>query len=152
MSGGSYDYFTYKLSHFAVELKRGAEGKEEPQRSLRLRFADHMEAAAKAAYAIEWVDSFDMGPGDEIADLEAYFALNAGQIAPKTTYIEQAHYRCPEAEVALVGRVGADGVRIGCQALEPWYGAGVLIPQSHPAYAAAVAFLAALAEVAPDKN
>lgn len=37
------------------------------------------------------------------------------------------------------------GVRIGIQALEPWYGAGVLIPPDHPAYRAAQAFVAALA-------
>lgn len=61
-------------------------------------------------------------------------------------YAEAAEYRDPAKEVTLVGRVFPDGVRIGCQALEPWYGTGVLIPPSHPAYLPAQRFLAALAQ------
>lgn len=54
-----------------------------------------------------------------------------------------ADYR--DGDVTLVVWKGDVGVRIGLQALEPWYGTGVLIPPDHPAYPAALAFQAALA-------
>lgn len=65
---------------------------------------------------------------------------------PQVVFSEVAHYRCPEGEATLRGRVAEDGVRIGVQFLEPMYGGGVLIPPGHPAYPAAVAFLAALTQ------
>lgn len=63
---------------------------------------------------------------------------------PEVLYAERADYR--DGDVTLVGAVRQEGVRIGVQALEPWYGAGVLIPPSHPAYRPALALVAALAQ------
>ena len=54
-----------------------------------------------------------------------------------------ADYR--DGDVTLVVYKGPEGVRIGMQALEPWYGTGVLISVDHPAYPAALALQAALA-------
>ena len=51
-----------------------------------------------------------------------------------------------DGDVTLVAHKGDEGVRIGMQALEPWYATGVLIPVDHPAYPAALAFWAALAQ------
>lgn len=62
---------------------------------------------------------------------------------PEVLYAERAEYR--DGDVTLVGRVFEEGVRIGCQALEPWYGTGVLIPPTHRAYMPAQRLLAALA-------
>lgn len=103
--------------------------------------AEHHSAWLNGQQAVQkyGADRYQMGyeKAQEIA------AVTAGT---QILYAEAAEYRDPEKEVTLVGRVFPDGVRIGCQALEPWYGTGVLIPSSHPAYLPAQRFLAALAQ------
>jgi len=69
---------------------------------------------------------------------------------PEVLFVERASYR--DGDVALVGHVGNDGLRIGMHALEPWYATGVLLKPDHPAYRAGLAFLAALAGSEPPGN
>jgi hypothetical protein len=73
MSGGSYDYFCFKLQSFAEDLRSEARRRnvEGENLHLRLRFAALIEKCAEAARSIEWVDSGDYADGDEIADLLA---------------------------------------------------------------------------------
>lgn len=63
---------------------------------------------------------------------------------PQIVFAERATHR--DGDTILIARVGDDGLRIGLQALEPWYGTGVLLTPDHPAYAAGLAFVAALAQ------
>ena len=59
MSGGSWDYFTYKMDDVANRLK-------EDKEPLRRAFGEHMRLCAEAVRAVEWVDSGDWGDGDEM--------------------------------------------------------------------------------------
>ena len=49
-----------------------------------------------------------------------------------------------DGEVTLVTANDEQGLRIGLQALGPWYATGICIPPTHPAYHAALALHAAL--------
>ena len=75
MSGGSYDYAYRKVNHFVEELRERIERERragvEGAHDLRERFAVHLEKVAKAIHDIEWVDSCDYGPGDEVAAILA---------------------------------------------------------------------------------
>jgi hypothetical protein len=57
MSGGSYNYFCYKVEEFTDSLKCHT--------PLREAFRVHMQLISDACHAIEWVDSCDYGEGDE---------------------------------------------------------------------------------------
>jgi hypothetical protein len=59
MSGGSWDYFCWKLEEVASRLQR----ERDP---LRRAFGSHLQKCAKALYDIERVDSSDCAPGDEV--------------------------------------------------------------------------------------
>lgn len=59
MSGGSYDYLYMKVDEMAGSLHCG-------DSALRRAFAAHLRKVAKAMHDIEWVDSCDYGPGDEM--------------------------------------------------------------------------------------
>lgn len=59
MSGGSYDYLYSKVEDAADRLR----GQNNP---LRRAFGVHLKAIAKALHDIEWVDSCDTSPGDEV--------------------------------------------------------------------------------------
>lgn len=61
MSGGSYDYAYFKVQDMAEEILV-----REKTSELRREFARHMLDVAEAMKAIEWVDSGDFGPGDEV--------------------------------------------------------------------------------------
>lgn len=67
MSGGSYDYFYYKLEQFAEQV----EGNGQNER--RKKFAELMKLCSIAARSIELVDSNDYGPGDENEDIDNVF-------------------------------------------------------------------------------
>lgn len=58
MSGGSYDYMSYKIGELADKIREkavpGIDG-----RALRLAFADLLTDCAEAAHALEWCDSGD---------------------------------------------------------------------------------------------
>lgn len=79
MSGGSYNYAYCKVSAFIDELRHNVAGRrkdaqtdpeniwnQEAHQVLRERFADHLEKVMAAMKEIEWVDSGDCGPGDEV--------------------------------------------------------------------------------------
>ena len=73
MSGGSYDYFYYKIQEFADQLVI----RNNPQRML---FKQLLELVAKAAHDIEWVDSGDYGENDENKAIDACFNQLFGDI------------------------------------------------------------------------
>lgn len=56
MSGGSMDYFCYKLDDVSFDLST-------PERRA---FKKHLELVSKALHDIEWVDSGDYATGDEV--------------------------------------------------------------------------------------
>jgi len=88
MSGGSYDYAFSTINMFIdaceetlARLETGKTGSEweedfEPtaldlaSAKERRRFLDHLRKVSEAMRAIEWVDSGDFGPGDEIAPIK----------------------------------------------------------------------------------
>ena len=84
MSGGSMNYLYSKLEYEASFREYTPE---------RRAFAKHLKLVAKALHDIEWVDSGDYGPGDEIEAIRA--CLSAG--ATLESAIEAAH----EAHKAL---------------------------------------------------
>ena len=64
MSGGSWDYFYSKCEDAANNLEAEAS-------PLRRAFGAHMQLVAKAMHDIEWVDSCDMGRGDDRKAMQA---------------------------------------------------------------------------------
>lgn len=64
MSGGSWDYVYIKIAEAADDLTN-------EKAPLRRALGDHMKLVAKAMHDIEWVDSCDKGPGDEIEAIRA---------------------------------------------------------------------------------
>jgi hypothetical protein len=73
MSGGSMNYLYSKLEYDATF-------------STDLAFKRHLAKVAKALHDIEWVDSCDMGPGDENAAIRACLQPDAVLF----TLVEQA--------------------------------------------------------------
>lgn len=97
MSGGSYDYLSYKVKDMADIIKDRLISSVEDEgpihidgerveanqaeaialrtqiKELRLRFANHLELVAKAMHIIEWVDSYDCSEGDEIKPIMEVF-------------------------------------------------------------------------------
>lgn len=63
MSGGSWDYLYGRIEDAASTLQNSKE-------PLRRAFGKHMVKVAKAMHDIEWVDSCDYSPGDEIKSIE----------------------------------------------------------------------------------
>lgn len=70
MSGGSWEYFTFKAAEVADKL-------ETEKSPLRRALGQHIRLVAKAMYDIEWVDSGDKGEGDDIAAIKAVFENTA---------------------------------------------------------------------------
>ena len=64
MSGGSWDYFYGQLEEVAARLQC----ERDP---LRKAFGSHLKKCAKALHDIEWVDSCDSSPGDEVMAIKA---------------------------------------------------------------------------------
>ena len=64
MSGGSWDYFYGRLEEVASRLQC----ERDP---LRKAFGSHLQKCAKALHDIEWVDSQDCSPGDEVNAIKA---------------------------------------------------------------------------------
>ena len=64
MSGGSWDYFYGRLEDVASRLQC----ERDP---LRKAFGAHLQKCAKALHDIEWVDSCDYSPGDEVEAIKA---------------------------------------------------------------------------------
>ncbi len=70
MSGGSWDYFCYKLTEVAEQLQQDKD-------ALRRAFGDHLVKCADAMHAIEWVDSGDFGRDDDREPIAAALGDNA---------------------------------------------------------------------------
>lgn len=64
MSGGSLDYVCYKVEEAADRIK----GDERP---LYRAFGRHLDAVAKALYAVEWEYSRDTGRDSSVPDIQA---------------------------------------------------------------------------------
>lgn len=64
MSGGSWDYLCYRMDDAADQL-------ECSKGPLRQALGTHMRKVAKAMHDIEWVDSHDYAPGDEVDAIRA---------------------------------------------------------------------------------
>lgn len=80
MSGGSYDYFYSDLEDFANSIDQyGMNPKRAAFRRLLL-------LCAKAAHDIEWVDSGDLGDGDESEAIDKVF----GFLSEKPDKIQKA--------------------------------------------------------------
>lgn len=65
MSGGSMDYVYGKVRDAAEGMR--------VHTPLRRAFRDHLLLVADALHDIEWVDSCDYGPGDEVAAIRKVF-------------------------------------------------------------------------------
>ena len=66
MSGGSWEYFFYKIQEVAEKL----EGETCDHRNA---LGVLLNKCAKALHDIEWVDSGDYAPGDELEAIRACF-------------------------------------------------------------------------------
>jgi hypothetical protein len=62
MSGGSWEYLCYKVQDAAQRLC-------EEKCNHRKAFGIHLRKVAEALHDIEWVDSCDYGPGDDIKSM-----------------------------------------------------------------------------------
>lgn len=96
MSGGSYDYAYTHIADLASALRTEDTGDEEVPRALRRAFKAHLFAVAKAAKALEWVDS---GDGDPDAR-----ALVEAVVSPQRqieTSIEAANQALEELEESI---------------------------------------------------
>lgn len=67
MSGGSYDYAYYKIQEFAESIR------DQETNPKRAAFSKLLLLCSQAAQAIEWVDSCDFGPSDEIGPIDKVF-------------------------------------------------------------------------------
>jgi agmatine/peptidylarginine deiminase len=65
MSGGSYDYFSFKFDEFIRDLKDDTEERKKFKKLLKL--------VSYAVYTIEWVDSGDLSQGDENKHIDKVF-------------------------------------------------------------------------------
>ena len=64
MRGGSWDYFYGRLEDVASRLQCERD-------TLRKAFGSHLKKCANAMRDIEWVDSGDCSPGDEVKAIKA---------------------------------------------------------------------------------
>lgn len=67
MSGGSYDYISFKIQEIEI--------RNPDYNPRRIVFQKLLSLVAEAMHDIEWVDSGDTCPGDEHAAIDACFAL-----------------------------------------------------------------------------
>lgn len=76
MSGGSYDYVYHRIEDAADEVdhRQKAEWHSDEARALRAWLAEHLRLVSKAMHDLEWVDSCDYGPGDEVEAIRAVLA------------------------------------------------------------------------------
>jgi hypothetical protein len=79
VSGGSYDYLYSKIALLADAIEERSESYSDEmsaeQIKHRARFVRLLRLVCKAAYDIEWVDSGDCSPGDELPAIKAIEAF-----------------------------------------------------------------------------
>jgi len=97
MSGGCYDYISFKIDDFANSLE--IKNKE------RAWFKKLLHLVAAAAHDVEWVDSGDKADGDELISLEAIkeFAKRGEPSLAEINAIEQKLIRIIREELADYG-------------------------------------------------
>jgi len=97
MSGGCYDYISFKIDDFANNLE--IKNKE------RAWFKKLLQLVAVAAHDIEWVDSGDKADGDELISLEAIkeFTKRGEPSLAEINAIEQKLIRIIREELADYG-------------------------------------------------
>lgn len=88
MSGGSYDYVSFKIEELADSLRNTD---SDPR---RCAFQKLLRLVAKAAHDIEWVDSCDSGPGDEHRAIDDVFEFLKAD--PKTLIKAESYDRLAE--------------------------------------------------------
>jgi len=79
MSGGSWEYVSYKVEEVADRLVDT--GVDESCSALRRALGEKLGLFARALHEIEWVDSFDTGPGNEEAAIRAALGEDADALA-----------------------------------------------------------------------
>lgn len=73
MSGGTYGYAYSRIEDLASEIRARSN-----DMAYRRVFASLLDVCAKAAHAIEWVDSGDYCPGDDVEPIRAALSFNGG--------------------------------------------------------------------------
>ncbi len=73
MSGGSWDYFSYKLEDVASRLQSDID-------PMRKAFGTHLQKCAEALHAIEWVDSSDWSKCDELHPIKTALGKDGGAL------------------------------------------------------------------------
>ena len=90
MSGGSWDYVCYKVADAANALKNQA-------CPYRQALGQHLVLVAEALHDIEWVDSCDKSPGDEIESIKKV-------VSPKSvlcSYLEECKATLKKLKVLI---------------------------------------------------
>ncbi len=88
MSGGHYEYRYHQLEQLADDIETSSRENFELAPEIlaaRDRFCGLLRKCASAAKDIEWVDSCDSSPGDEIPRLAALGLWDG----PKTFYVDE---------------------------------------------------------------
>ena len=81
MSGGSWDYVYWKVEEAAERLQ----GENCPHRRV---LGDRLKLYAKALHDIEWVDSGDLGKGDEMEAIKAALGQWGDALAYKKLVVD----------------------------------------------------------------
>jgi hypothetical protein len=73
VSGGSWDYVYRHVEDAAERMETEARATMRPgsRPTLRAEFAAHLRLVAAALHDVEWVDSCDYGPGDDVDAIRA---------------------------------------------------------------------------------
>jgi hypothetical protein len=87
MSGGSWDYFYLRLEEVASRLQC----ERDP---LRKAFGSHLQKCAKALHDIEWVDSSDYEPGEDVETVRAALAEPALGVVHGPASLRSIPLRC----------------------------------------------------------
>ena len=103
MSGGSWDYFYGRLEDVALRLQC----ERDP---LRKAFGSHLQKCAKALHDIEWVDSCDCSPGDEVNAIKAVLGSDGPALVLSESR-KQAEAALEQLKAALADCHNADGSR-----------------------------------------
>jgi len=77
MSGGSWDYISHKFDEVADRLDPAIRYSPEVA-AARRKLGELVRLVAIAMHDIEWVDSCDWGPGDELPAIKAVFQFVEG--------------------------------------------------------------------------
>ena len=103
MSGGSWDYFYGRLGDVALRLQC----ERDP---LRKAFGSHLQECARALHDIEFVDSGDYSPGDEVKAIKAVLG-SEGPALVLSESRKQAEAALEQLKAALADCQNTDGSR-----------------------------------------